>query len=423
MAALLAATPLGSLHAEGMHPFEAAVEHALKVNPDMRSIRASLDSAKEQPATTVAALRPEVKLTSSVTHTATRYHETNSRSDPLALTMALTQPVYNKQLFVAHRQSQPFVVAAKDDVQDKLQDTILSVAEAYVDLLEAMEVASLSANNLKVTNSQLEATRARFEVGETTRTDVRQAEARVASAEAEVKSNQNAVSVSKAKYREVVGLSPADQMPVPEINDALMNRDLDDLISVAEKSRPDLKAARERLKVSQMDVAFAKAGHYPTLTFSATGTFTDDSETAARTHDSRYYAFVLTAEVPVYEGGGTQSGVRKAKHDLASGRSDLDSTVLQVRREVEEALLNYHSARAVVTSFEAALSASTDALDGVEQEFQVGTRTALDLLDQQNEVFRNETDLAKQRFNVILARFRLLSATGELTLQNLGLGS
>ncbi|ABK43243.1 type I secretion outer membrane protein, TolC family [Magnetococcus marinus MC-1] len=421
LAALVVGLPLGALQAQEQHPFAAAVMQALQTNPDVRSSRASLDSAKEKPVGTTAALRPTITFTSTATHTASFYGTTKSKSDPRAYKLDLSQPIYNKQLFVADEQAMPYVEAAKEDVQNTLQDTILSVAEVYVGLLEAQEVAALSVNNLKVTSSQLEATRARFEVGEITRTDVRQGEARVASAEAQVKSNQNAVSVSEAKYREVVGMPPPQQMPVPSVEDALMHRDLDQLIAQAEAHRPDLLAAQERLKVDQLGVNYARAGHYPTLTFSANGTFTDDAEISTKTQDSRAYTFVLTAEVPVYEGGGTQSTLRQAKHTLAASRADLDSQVLQIRREVEEALLNYRSALAVVTSYESALAASQDALNGVEQEFQVGTRTALDLLDQQNEVFRNQTELAKQRFNVILARFRLLSATGELTLANLGL--
>nr|WP_176704654.1 TolC family outer membrane protein [Candidatus Magnetococcus massalia]CRH08258.1 Type I secretion outer membrane protein, TolC family [Candidatus Magnetococcus massalia] len=422
LGAALSLTTLGSVAvATEVHPFTQAVAYALQHNPAMAEKQADLGAAEEKPSSTAAALRPDISFTGKVAHTGLFYHDTTTRTDPHTLQVDLTQSVYNRSLWVADEQAEPYVNAAVHDVADTMQATILDVAKVYLGVLEAQEVEALSAENLKVTKRHLEATQARFEVGETTRTDVRQAEARVAEAVAELQTSKNSTRVAHAQYREKIRLDAPENMPLPELTDSYMDQPLNILVDMAEAERPDMRAARDRLKITELDVKSAKAGHWPTLTFLANGTFTDNSETGGLTQDTRYYSFTLQAAVPIYEGGGTESGIREAKHELSSSRADMDSKYLQIKREVEEALLSYHSAVAVVKSYESALAAAKDALDGVEQEFQVGTRTALDLLDQQKEVFRNETELTKRRYSVVEARFTLLEAIGKLTPAELGM--
>ncbi len=397
-------------------PFVQAVQTALTQNPRARAARSSLEAAREQITQTRAALLPSVSLSGSRTHNRTNWKpDGTTTSDPASLGFSLSQVIFNRQTLIAYEQSEPYVAAYAAELESTVQGVFMEVANVVVSLLQAREVASLAANNLMVTRRQLEATRARYRVGEITRTDVSQAEARLASARADQVSADNAVAVARAQFQEVVGRTTPDGLNLPAFRIDPKKRELDRWFQDA-KNRPDLRAARYRLQVTEMNIDLQKAGHWPTLSLTSTATRNWNERTTGRDDPVDRYTLGVSLSLPLYAGGGTVSKTDQARAQRDSEKALLDRLQLQALREVEEAYLNYRSAHAITNALESAVKAAKAALDGVEREFQVGARTALDLLDAQNELFSVRTERAKSHFSVLLAQFQLLKAAGRLNL-------
>ncbi|OSM07217.1 putative TolC family type I secretion outer membrane protein [Magnetofaba australis IT-1] len=404
---------------DGNAMFLEAARLAMANNPQMRNADYTLESAREAIPTARASLLPTIEGSVAFSHSYAKYGVTRTQSDPTALTLSLTQALFNRQAWISYDQSKPNVAAYEHDHTNTEQAVIMRVAEVYLGYLEAQSVRDLARSNLAVIESNLKATIARFEAGELTRTDVSQARARLASAQADLEKGINGVNVSAALYREVVGQAPPKVMAAPTIGHQMDDANLDQLFEKAD-IRPDMMAQGERVHVAEKSVDFEKAGHWPTATLSGSLSRTLHAETGGNdlgSYDS--HSLTVTVTAPIYEGGATESGVRGARADLEAQRATYDQLKLQARREVEQALLDMRSADAVVASLESALKAARDALAGVRDEFNVGARTALDLLDAQNEAFSAETNLIQARYNAELARFSLLSATGQLTMAEL----
>lgn len=400
-------------------PFVRSVQMALSHNPQARAARASLHAARERLVQSRAALMPGVTLSGSRTHNRTSWEvDGASTTDPGSLGLSLSQILFNRKALVAYEQSDPYVAAFAADLDATTQGVFLEVARTVVELLQARDQVSLARNNLTVTRSQLEATRARHRVGEITRTDVSQAEARLASGQADLVSAENSVAVAEARFHEVVGQAPPQGLFLPAFRDDPVVRGLEGWFRDAE-NRPDLRAARYRLRVSEMDVDLAAADHWPTVSLSGSASRNWNERVTNRLDPVDRYALGVSLSLPVYSGGMTTSRTDQARFQRDAERARLDRLQYQALREVEEAFLNFRSARAITHALASAVTASKAALDGVEREFQVGARTALDLLDAQNELFSVRTDHSKSRFAVLLAQFQLLKAAGRLGMDGL----
>ncbi|MBF0439699.1 MAG: TolC family protein, partial [Magnetococcales bacterium] len=157
----------------------------------------------------------------------------------------------------------------------------------------------------------------------------------------------------------------------------------------------------------------------PSVSLSARATRSWGEEAIASVDSLNRYGVDLGLTVPIYAGGLTDSQVVEARARKEAQSAEVDRLKRLAMREVESAFLDLQSAHAADMALKTALSAANEALDGVEREFSVGTRSALDLLDAQNEAFSVQTELAKSRFAIALSQFRLLSAMGMLTLDAL----
>ncbi len=186
------------------------------------------------------------------------------------------------------------------------------------------------------------------------------------------------------------------------------------------EQRADILASLKRLQVTQSSIKAQRAGHLPTLSLTGSSTRNWSEQTSGRESPVNKHAVALSFSLPIFSGGETVSLVREARADRDAQRAALDQLKRQARRQLRQAIAGLESAQASQAAFEAVVTAGREALTGVTQEFEVGTRTSLDVLDAQDELFSAETDLAKSRYSVVLARYTLLNALGRLTLESLG---
>lgn len=390
--------------------FREMILEALDQNPKVKAAQARLDSAREKIPQSRAALMPDLSFNASASHKDTDWMGGRVKTDPEEAGFALTQPLFNWKAVVALQQTDPYVQAAAADVAATRQSTLLELTKTAIELLQAQEVAKLAQNNVTLTHRHLESTELRFKVGELTRTDVNQAQARYSSAEAELIRADNDVLVSRVRFLELAGMEPPAGLTLPS---PALGRAEQAPVADMLNQRPDLHAARLRLDVAQKDVDLAKAGHLPTVNLTSSATRYADQEVGRKDPVDESLVKVELS-LPLFSGGETFSKTREAVAAREAQRAEVERLRLQVVREIEQAQFEVKSSRASEQAFAAAVKANESALAGVSEEFKVGTRTALDLLDAQHESFTAQTDLARSRFRVVLARYQLLYAAGQL---------
>ena len=265
---------------------------------------------------------------------------------------------------------------------------------------------------------QLQAARDRFEVGELTRTDVSQAEARLADATASRVASEGDLSISRASYQAVVGMAPTKlEFPTRESMPNLFDSDTGQRLSM--RRNPRILAALHYEKAALYDISAAAGVLLPEVTLDSSlsraanpTTFTDEQDT---------FQIGLTGRLPLYQSGSEYAEVRELRMIATQRRRELSA----VRRGVEENFLRSWeellTARARMLSFEASVTANEIALDGVNQEAEVGARTILDVLDAEQELFEAKVNLVRVRRDEAVATFKLLSIAGSMTAAELSL--
>ncbi|MBF0184847.1 MAG: TolC family outer membrane protein [Magnetococcales bacterium] len=401
-------------------PFAQVLESALQSNPKIVAAKATLMATKEKFDQSLAALLPEVSGGASHTrYSDTWTDNTSSSNPPDRFFLSLQQPLFRRQLLLALQQSKPMIAAAEEDYQATVQSVLLESIQAMVSVLLTGNVARLAEDNLLLTQHNLQAAMARRQAGDLTKTDVDQATARVASAEAELIRARNEAMVARARCEEVTGMAVPDNLTVPDVPISLIKGSLAEL-SEQREGRPDLKAARFRLDSADVAVDIEKAGHYPMVDMQATA-LTYRGGSNAKISGENQYSFAVQLTVPLFSGGKIFSRTREALEIKNAREADWQRVDRQALREIKQAHLLMYSAKATVSSSEAAYSFYKQAVKGIEEEFAAGFRTVIQLLELQNQLFRSETDLVKTRYEWVSSQYQLLQTTGQLTPERLAL--
>ena len=403
---------------------EDAMAKAYINNPTLLSARAGLRSTDESVPQALANWRPTVEITSSVGAQAQRGNTNrDNRSQsrrPTDFGISLTQPLFRGgRTLAATSGAENDVRAARANMLESEQTILLQAATAYLNVFRDQAVLELNRNNEEVLQRQLEATRDRFEVGEITRTDVHQAEARLARSVADRIQSEGDLETSRANYLNIVG-EPADsKAQLPEAEPVGLPADGEDAVRVAVVNNPGVISAEFSRRSSMDNVDEVWGELLPELNLSASSTreFESVSETSVRnTHE-----ITLDLTIPIYQQGDVYSRLREARQDAAETTLEID---VQRRDAAEQATQAYESlltARAQVQAFDTQIEANVVALEGVQREAAVGSRTVLDILDAEQELLNARVSHVRSQRDQFVAIYELLSALGRLTAKDLGL--
>ncbi|MEO5349964.1 MAG: TolC family outer membrane protein [Magnetococcus sp. YQC-3] len=392
---------------------------ALERNPEIKVAQANLAAAQERLPQSRAVLLPNVAVNVTPNYNRNEWQGGGLTESSLGTGVTLSQLLYNRPALFAFEQTTPWISAYADDLDLAVQAVFFKVARVSVALLQAREIARLADNNRRVMQQHLASTRSRHQVGEITRTSVSQAEARLAAAEADKTRADNDVSVSHAQFVEVVGIPAPDGLAMPTFRRQPGEGPLEGWLAQLEQ-RPDMRAAGKRSTLAELSVEQERAGHWPTVALTSSLNHTWQRSSAVTAPDEvDKYNLGMKMEMPIFAGGMTLSKTAESKAKRDAQWAQQDFLRRQAQREIEKAYLDLQSSRALTTSFNSIVAASRMARDGVEREFRVGSRTALDLLDAEHELFSNQTELAKNRYGLELARFQMLFVVGQLTLEEL----
>ncbi|HYD64310.1 TolC family outer membrane protein [Azospirillum sp.] len=410
---------------------EQALAQAYENNPTLAAQRARLRAVDEQVPQALSRYRPTVSAEAGVTRSATtsqqsgggRSAELRSAATPKSAELNVTQPLYDPQAAPLVRSAENTVQAQRSQLLATEQQVLLNAASAYLDVVQNQAVVLLSANNEQVLRRQLEAARDRFRVGEYTRTDVSQSESRLAQSVANRISNEGTLQTSRGTYVRYIGTMPGNlKAPKPTFK---LPATLDETVELARANNPTILSAsfQEAAQRENIDVAYGRM--LPTVSLSASAGRTWDLGTSATSGvtTDRQDSASLRAQVriPLYSAGQAESQVREAKQTANQYRIQIDESRRAVQETAISAWQSLSTARASIESFQAQIKAAQIALEGVRQEAQVGSRTVLDVLNQEQELLNARVSLVRAQRNEMVAAFQLLSAVGQLTAQQLRL--
>ncbi len=418
LALTTALASFGSVADAGAQSLEEALVSAYLTNPQLEAQRAALRATDELVPQALSDWRPTVAVDSTTAYADIDSSANGGTLGTVSGSIALDQSIYAGGETVANtRRAERLVRLERARLQAVEQQVLLNAVAAYTDLLTELAVLDLAIQNETRLRRQLQATRDRFEVGEVTRTDVAQAEARVAGAVAERVGAEGAVEGARATYRAIINQEPVRLLPPRAVPDLPASEA--EAQELAQAYNPNLTAAQFDLAASRALVDVAESTLLPRLSVRGELTYTEDPSLALDWQ--RVGSIAANLRIPLYQGGGEYAQVRQTKQTVRQRQEDLEAAFRAVREEVTTAWQVLTTATTRIESISEQVRAAEIALEGARQEALVGQRTVLDVLDQEQELFVAEVDLVRAQRDQIVASYRLKAAIGELSAAGINL--
>lgn len=397
-----------------------ALARAYSTNPQLLSEQASQRATSEQVPQALANWRPNIEISGS---SGVREVDTNTAARetrrPNAASLRITQQVWRGGRTVNDTaRAEADVRAAIAQLHSVEQTVLLDAVRAYMNVVREMAVLDLNRANEARLQRQLQATRDRFAVGEVTRTDVAQAEARVASAMSNRIQAEGDLQTARENYRRVIGESPVapdwprmDNLPLPT--------SLDEAQRLSRERNPGVTRDQARVESARFSAEVVAGELLPRVDLRGSVSQERGATASSSRRDTKEVFAELT--IPLYQRGSVHSRLRAARETLDQRSRSLEDTE---RRAMETAATSWSdlmTARAAVDSARAEVQANEIALEGVETEAMVGSRTVLDVLDAEQELLDAQVKLVRAERNEIVTQFEVLGAIGAMTARELEL--
>ncbi|HTT07736.1 MAG TPA: TolC family outer membrane protein [Gammaproteobacteria bacterium] len=329
----------------------------------------------------------------------------------------LTQPVYHYDKYLQFRQTDDRIRQAQLDVDAARQDLIVRISGRYFDVLAALDNLEFAGAEKNALARQLEQAQQRFNVGLIAITDVQEAKAGYDQSVADEIAAQKQLDDARQALREFAGeiedhlASLSDKMPLITPEPA----DIEQWTNTALKQNFSLASAQAATRIAEQEIEVQRAGHYPTLdvvgshgnTISGGGRFGDTD-----TVDS---AIGMEMNLPIYEGGFVQSRTREAEHRHEAAVDQEEQQRRSVIRTCRDAYRGVISGISRIQALQQAVVSQQTALEATEAGFEVGTRTTVDVVTQERQLFAAKRDYARARYDYIVSTLQLKQAAGTLT--------
>ena len=369
--------------------------------------RAVLRAADEDVAQAVAALRPAISWAADVNYSDDTFG--NDTTSSLGLTANMLLFDFGRSA-LGTEAAKETVLATRQALVDVENTVFLNAVTAYLNVGRSEVFVDLNENNVRLLGEQLRATQDRFEVGEVTRTDVSLAEARLAAARSGLAAEQGGLARARELYKSIIGVYPGNLStpPIPPTPS-----DENEARGIALQNNPSIRQVQHQVAAAELLVQQARLLRRPALTGSLRIATDEDGEDAS--------GIGLSLSGPIYQGGAIPSQVRQVQAQRDQSRAQLYTQGLLVDQEVGNAYANLSVAVASISASQQEVRAAELALAGVQEELELGARTTLDVLDQEQELLDARTNLVSAQVDRILAAYEILDSIGRLTAENLGL--
>ena len=392
-----------------------ALGSAYAYNPRLDAQRAFLRATDEDVARAMSGYRPTIGGTADygVRRDITRPPSiADGTSNPHGFRVEGEQPIFRGfQTYNAVNAAEANVRSEREVYRDVERSVLLDAVTAYMDVVRDKEVVRLAENNVNVLSRELKATQDRFSVGEVTRTDVAQAEARRADAVSDLDSARANLRTSRGAFLQVIGNPPSDLFD-PGPPDQFLPETLEEAIGISNNENPLVVAALYREQAAGFTVSQIRGELLPTITLQAS-------------HDQRYDDNPITEKfgrsevvgrivVPFYQAGEVSARVRQAKQNQIGFMQQIEQVRTEQAQAVVAAWAQLEAARAQLESDTISVESNRIALQGVREEEKVGQRTILDVLNAEQEYVQSQVDLERTKRNLVVAGYAVLSAMGRL---------
>jgi len=309
--------------------------------------------------------------------------------------------------------------ASRYSLQNSEQNVLLAVVQSYWGVIQNTQLVQLDQDNVKFYQAQVDSANDRLKIGEGTKIDVSQAQARLAQGTAAYEADVAALQTSQATYEQYVGHKPKNLVSSYKVGN-LLPKSLDAAISEAVSSHPAILGAKAAIRAAQAGSDAANAAFGPTLGMTASIGSTLFGGAAGSTATPAANVG-LSLSVPIYGGGRYGSAIRKA--NISQIKSEVDALTArdQVKASLISAWSTLQSATTQITSANSAVASGQLSLEGTVQERDVGQATTLDVLNAQSELTAVKESLIQATSGKAIATFAVIAATGHLTAADLGL--
>lgn len=324
------------------------------------------------------------------------------------------QPIYRKQNLVQMDQAKTQVSQADKQFYLSLQDLIVRTTEAYFDVLIAQDNMELIDAQKTAILSQLTQAKANFAAGTTAITDVNEAQARYDLIAAQQIAAINDHQIAQRALQAITGAMPDKLATVKAtIKPLALKQDIAQWLKIAEQNNLNLQIHQDAVNYSAQEIERAQAGHWPTL--DAVASYDDTSSNGGQFgfgNDLSSSAIGLQLQIPLYQGGATNSRVRQAILNKQKAQDDAELARRQTELETQRAYLNLNTSIAEISAYQQALVSSQTQLESTDQGYRVGIRTSIDVLNAQQQLFAAKRDLLAARYGYLVNIIRLKAAAG-----------
>ena len=398
---------------------EQALSLAYKNNPIIEGERSFLRSLDEDVSSASSRFFPRISVSTSYGESSLNYGNDNEiKLQPKVSKIEAKQILFSGGRLVNNRlQSINSVKAGRANLRIVEQEILFNAADSFFGVLKSQKIVELMESNFEILTERLVVTKIQFEVGELTLTDVAQSEARLALAQANLIESRAKLEISQANYKAIIGSEPNKLLEFKK--NIILPSTVSDAILIAENNSPFLHFAEKTEKSSRYGLASAKSMLSPVV--SIQGEFSNSKEVFMRDYNGDSYQVTGSVSMPIFVGGLNWSNIRKAQEINNRDKYFVVESKRRLKKQIKTAFAQYTSSLSKIESTLKQVEANKIALEGVKIEFELGTRTNLDVLDAEREYLDSQVSLISARNDSMLSRFFLLLNIGELTPKKLSL--
>jgi len=405
-----------------------ALMKAYQSNPTITGARAQQRANDENVPIQRANGLPGLDATASVTENVMRSSSSfTSPERQVTAGLTLAVPIYQGGAVKnSIRAADARVEAGRANLRDTEASLFSQVVGVYMDVIRDQAIVSLNQANVRVLTVNLEATGDRFEVGDLTRTDVAQSQARLATSRSQLQTAEAELINSREQYIRLVGAPPIDLQPPPPLPNLPASPDV--AVTVALDNNPALLAAQRQREAARFDTGVARSARLPKLSAIGNGRYENyldslggSGSAALIPNTSKSASAGLQATIPLFQGGQPSAQIRQSQARESQAIEGIIETERDIVAQTRASYASWQASNAVIVSSQTAVDANTLSLEGVRAENSVGNRTILDILNAEQELLNSQVNLVSARRNAYVAGFSLLAAMGQAEARDLGL--
>ena len=393
---------------------DVAIKHAVETNPTIGVVANNREAVKEELRQAYGLYLPQLDTNAAIGPESTdndnaRNATGRTRTDA---SLNLQQRVFTgfETKYQVERQKAR-VESAAHRVYENAEVTALDAIGAYLEVIRQRELFALSKQNVDFHTEILGKLEQRAAGGVGTQADVAQTRARVSRAQATLAQAANDLADAESLYTRVVGQFPGE-LSRPDFPSAALPQTLETAVDLSTKNNPTVKVSESDVNVADADIGVAEAAFYPKLNIEGASSYRNDvSGDTGHEFDNN---ILLRARMNIFRGGIDRATRQETVFRMHQARSEREKSVVNANEETRRGWFAYQASAQRVGQLESAVTDLKTTRDAYEQQFNVGQRSLLDLLDAENELFTARGQLISSDLNQLRAGYRLLASTGTL---------